>query len=226
MVQRQPVMRLQEKFEALVRDRFYGVPVKNFEFAGREQLDYLLNAGLKQNSKVLDIGCGVLRAGYWLTHFLDPGCYCGIEPHKGRLEFGMHSILEPEILKSKSPRFDCNPNFDTSVFREKFDFFLAYSIWTHASKGQIQTMLNGFVRDSNNHASFLLTFLPSGWRHPDYNGDQWVGTSHESEVAGTIAHSFRWIKSQCAERELTVRKLSRDKAHRHGWLEIRKVTRR
>src|SRR5205809_2084245 len=211
-------MQLQQKFEALARNQFYGVPVKNFEFAGREQLTYLLNAGLKPNSKVLDIGCGVLRAGYWLIHFLEPRCYCGIEPHQGRLETGMRTILEPGILKSKEPRFDSNPNFDTSVFGEKFDFFLAYSIWTHASKRQIQTMLNGFVRDSNQDAAFLLTYLPSSWRHRDYTGDQWVGSSHESDVAGTIAHSLRWIKSQCAERGLIVRKLSRDKAHRHRWL--------
>jgi len=219
-------MGLQQKFEALARDQFYGVPVGNFEFAGREQLTYLLNEGLDPNSKVLDIGCGVLRAGYWLTHFLNPGCYCGIESHKGRLEAGIRGILEPEILKCKAPRFDTNPNFDTSVFGEKFDFFLAYSIWTHASKRQIQIMLDGFVRDSADHAAFLLTFLPSGWRHPDYQGDGWLGTSHESEVAGTIAHSLRWIKSQCAERGLTVRKLSRDKAHRHRWLAIRKISAR
>jgi hypothetical protein len=215
-------MRLQQKFEALARNQFYGIPVENFEFAGREQLAYLLNAGLSPDSKVLDIGCGVLRAGYWLIHFLGPGCYCGIEPHKGRLETGTHSILEPEVLKSKAPRFDTNPNFDTSVFGEKFDFFLAYSIWTHAAKRQIQTMLDGFIRDSNDHAAFLLTFLPSSWRHADYKDDQWFGTSHESDVPGTIAHSFRWIRAQCAQRGLTVRRLSRDKAHRHRWLEIRK----
>src|SRR5262249_28454933 len=107
---------------------------------------------------------------------------------------------------------------------EKFDFFLAYSIWTHASKRQIEMMLDGFIRDSNDQATFLLTYLPSGWRHGDYRGDQWVGTSHESDVAGTIAHSFRWIKVQCAERGLTVRKLDRDKAHRHRWLELRRIS--
>src|SRR5213082_1830019 len=71
-------MQLQRKFEALARDQFFGVPVKDFAFAGREQLAYLMDAGLKQDSQVLDIGCGVLRAGYWLIHYLDPGCYCGI----------------------------------------------------------------------------------------------------------------------------------------------------
>src|SRR5437660_932802 len=98
-------MDLQQRFEALARDQFYGVPVENFEFAGREQLTYLLNAGL----------------------------------------------------------------------------------------------------------------------NPDYKGDQWIGTSHESNVAGTIAHSFGWIKAQCRARELMIRKLGRDKAHRHKWLELGKI---
>src|SRR5437588_3775537 len=216
-------MGLQEKFEALAGDRFYGIPVENFELSGRQQFMYLLRAGLNPDSKVLDIGCGVLRAGYWLIHFLEPRCYCGIEPHQGRLETGVHTILEPEILKSKEPRFDSNPNFNTSVFGEKFDFFLAYSIWTHASKRQIQATLDGFVRDSNDRARFLLTYLPASWRHPDYTGDQWFGTSHESDVAGTIAHSFRWIKTQCHQRGLTIRKLGRDKAHRHPWLELTRI---
>jgi len=215
-------MRLQQKFEAVARNRFYGVPVENFEFAGREQLTYLLQAGLNPDSKVLDIGCGVLRAGYWLIHFLDPGCYCGIEPHEGRIETGTHSIVEPEVLRHKAPRFDTNPNFNTSVFGEKIDFFLAYSIWTHAAKRQIQTMLDGFVRDSNDSAAFLVSYLPSGWRHADYTGDQWFGTSHESDVPGTISHSFRWIRAECDQRGLTVHKLRRDKAHGQRWLEIRK----
>ena len=54
----------------------------------------------------------------------------------------------PGRWNEKRTRFDGNSKFDTSVFSEKFDFFLAYSIWTHASKPQIQTMLEGFLRDS------------------------------------------------------------------------------
>lgn len=216
-------MNLQEKFETLARDLFYGIPTENFAISGREQFIYLLRAGLNPDSKVLDIGCGVLRAGYWLIHFLDPGCYCGIEPHQERLELGTNKILEPEILRWKRPRFDTNANFDTSVFNEKFDFFLAYSIWTHASKKQIQVMLDNFVRHTRPNAAFLLTYQPASWRYPDYKGDSWVGTSHESETAGTITHSFRWIKEQCRDRRLDFRKLPRDRAQGHRWLELRKL---
>ena len=98
---------------------------------------------------------------------MDPGCYCGIEPHEGRLEIGIHSILEPEILEVKSPRFDTNPRFDTSVFGEKFDFFLAYSVWTHASKLEIQSILDSFLHDSKEDGVFLTSYLPANWRHPE-----------------------------------------------------------
>lgn len=215
-------MRPQQKAEMLGEETFFGFPARDFEKGGREQFSYLLNAGLYPDSKVIDIGCGILRAGYWLIHFLDAGCYCGIEPHVGRLEMGTGTILESETLKAKRPRFDTNPHFDTSVFGEKFDFFLAYSIWTHASKPQIRTMLDSFLRDSKGGGVFLTSYLPAGWRRPDYEGDGWVGTSHESNTAGCIYHSLRWIKAECDRRGLVIRELGRDKTYGQEWLEIKR----
>ena len=214
-------MNLQAKAEKAGAGEFLGVPLERFETRGREQLIYLLRAGLTPSSKVVDLGCGVLRGGYWLVHFLDSGCYCGIEPHQGRLRIGIESILEPETLHIKQPRFDSNALFDTSVFGEKFDFFLAYSIWTHASKRQIVMMLESFLRDSTETGVFLLTYLPPTWRRHDYRDAQWVGTSHESRIPGCIHHSYRWINATCAAKGLAVRKLSQD-TQGHFWLEIRK----
>ena len=215
-------MELQKKAEMLGEKTFLGVPVRDFEKGGRELLIYLLNVGLNPDSRVVDIGCGVLRGGYWLIHFLDPGCYCGIEPHAGRLEMGTRTILEPETLEVKRPRFDTNPHFDTSVFGEKFDFFLAYSVWTHASKPQIQAMLDSFLRDSKDGGIFLTSYLPAGWRYPDYQSDKWNGTSHESDVPGCIYHSLRWIKAECNRRGLVTRELGRDKTYRQSWIEIKR----
>jgi hypothetical protein len=106
-------MGLQQRAEMLGERTFLGVPIRDFEKGGRELLVYLLNAGLNPDSKVIDIGCGVLRGGYWVIHFLDRNCYFGIEPHAGRLEMGVNTILEPETLEDKRPRFDINPHFDT-----------------------------------------------------------------------------------------------------------------
>src|SRR5438876_1158354 len=55
----------------LDRSRIFGVPIVGFENAGRQQFIFLLMCGLEPQSKILDIGCGVLRAAYWLILFLD-----------------------------------------------------------------------------------------------------------------------------------------------------------
>ena len=215
-------MKIQKKAEILSEKTFLGFPSADFEKAGREQLSFLLLAGLNPDSRLVDLGCGVLRAGYWLIHFLDPGCYFGIEPHTGRLEMGVNMILEPEVLKAKRPRFDTNPRFDTSVFSEKFDFFLAYSIWTHASKRQIQRMLDEFLRNATEEGKFLTSYLPASGTNPDYMGDVWNGTSHESDVPGCIYHSHGWIETECDSRGLAVLELGEDRYCGQSWLEIKR----
>ena len=216
-------MRPQERLERLDANTFLGFQVRDFDRGGREQFIYLLNAGLHPDAKVMDLGCGILRAGYWLIHFLNPGGYCGIESHAGRLQTGLDHVLDAETLQAKRPRFDTNPRFDTSVFGERFDYFLAYSIWTHAAKPQIRIMLDAFRRDAKDDGAFLTTYLPAGATHPDYQGDQWFGTSHESNTVGCIYHNLSWIQAECAQRKLTVRELGPDRTYGQHWLEIRRA---
>jgi hypothetical protein len=213
-------VRQQERAERLGTETFWGVPIADFERGGREQLMILLMLGLQPHSKVVDYGCGVLRGGYWLIHFLDPGCYHGIEPHTERLQKGLTCILEAETREAKQPRFDSNADFDTSVFGERFDFFLAYSIWTHASKRQVATMLDAYLHDSTDDGVFLVTVVPTNWRRPDYKGEGWFGTSHESDRQGIIFHDMRWIRAECAARGLSLRVLGKDTTHGQTWLAI------
>lgn len=210
---------VQERAEHLDASTFFGVPIAGFENAGRQQLILLLMSGLEPSSKLVDLGCGVLRGGYWLIHFLERDCYHGIEPHAGRLETGRNMILEPETLQAKRPRFDTNASFDTGVFGTKFDYFLAYSIWTHASKPQIELMLDNFVRDSTPRAVFLTSILPTGWSGRDYRGEKWFGTSHECDVPGCIKHNLKWITGECRRRNLHVCALGRERDGQ-TWLTI------
>ena len=201
---------------------FLGGPLKSFETAGRKLLATLLSEGLNPTSKVLEIGCGCLRGGYWLIHFLDEGCYFGLEPNISMCEAGTRILLEPGLVDLKKPRFDHNSNFDFSIFEEKFDFFVARSIWSHASKQQIQIMLDGFISTSNTDGLFITSYIRPTLFKPDYKGTKWVGRSHESDTSGLVRHSLGWIQTECAKRGLVVKEI-KGKAYNFSkqiWLRI------
>lgn len=213
---------LQRKAEELSTKVFVGGPLKDFENNGRLQMITLLKIGLYPHSKVLDVGCGCLRAGYWLIHFLNKGCYAGIEPNREMLDAGIDVLLSRQVVEAKQPRFDDNQDFDFSVFNERFDFVLARSIWTHASKGQIERMLDSFVDSSKDTGVFLTSYKRAGLLHPDYLGESWVGKSHESDDAGTVAHDLSWVQQQCASRGLKAKELPFDVYNTQVWLHISK----
>lgn len=191
--------------------RFLGGPRRDFERVGRDQLEVLLDHGLTTRSYVIDIGCGVLRAGRWLIPYLDPGCYFGIEPNEELLSAGIKA-LQPGVLDEKRPHFDTNDRFDVGVFGARFTHFLLRSIWTHASKAEIETMLESFKRWREQGAVMLTSFLPADDERPDYTGERWTPR--------TIAHSRGWIFAACRERGLTVDMVPRPKINNQYWLRI------
>ena len=209
--------------EMISRHGFLGVPLDTFEQAGREQLISLLNEGMNPESKIVEVGCGCLRIAYWLVRFLDPGCYYGIEPARLRVEYGLQYLFNAGEVQLKRPRFDFNPRFDTSVFGAQFDFFLARSIWTHASKLQIVATLESFIRDSKDTGVFLVSYLPARIPDEEYGGDRWVGTSHESNTPGVIRHSLEWILTQCEERALRADLLAGTDCDGQSWLRLRRA---
>jgi hypothetical protein len=214
---------LQERANKIEAKGIYlGGIAKRFENAGRTLLITLLSEGLIPNSKVLDIGCGCLRGGYWLIHFLDKDCYFGIEPNKEMLAAGIQYLLEPGLLEDKNPHFDHNADFNLAVFKEKFDFLVALSIWTHASKPQIQSMLDGFVSTANTNAVFITSYYRATLFKPDYKGASWFGRGNPSQPHGMIHHSLGWIKAECEKRALVAQEVP-EKAYQYWnqtWLRI------
>jgi hypothetical protein len=200
---------------------FTGGPLRYFESAGRLQLATLVREGVYPHSRLLDLGCGCLRGGYWVIHFLDRGCYFAIEPATKMLQQGVDHVLEAEVRKLKEPRFDTNDAFDMSVFGVKFDVVLARSIWSHASKGQILHMLDSFSANSSPDAFFLTSYCRTRlWKNRGYKGDSWQGRSHQSDKPALVNHSFRWIKKQVEARGMFVRQLSDPVFNGQHWLKI------
>ncbi|MCJ7726455.1 MAG: class I SAM-dependent methyltransferase, partial [Acidimicrobiia bacterium] len=156
---------------------FLGGPPHLFEAAGREQLIVLLQHDLTYDSRVLDVGWGALRGGRWIIPLLAPGHYCGIEPAQAMLARGLRDFVPAEIVEIKRPRFDHNDRFDFSVFGIEFTHVIARSIWTHASKEQIEAMLDGFSTWATAEGVFLSSYFPAGEskHQEDYVGGGWVG---------------------------------------------------
>jgi SAM-dependent methyltransferase len=214
-------MSVQERAESIPDHVFTGGPRKDFERLGRHQFVVLINEGLEPHSKVLDIGCGAMRVGYWLLHFLNPGCYFGIEPNKEMLQAGINYILPPGLMESSHPSFAHNDDFDFSVFGVRFDFVLARSIWTHASKPQIETMLDSFSESATPGARMLASYVPTRrFGASDYVGTKWVGRSHDSDASSMVAHSRNWVIKQCEKRGLMGQELDVPPVNGQTWIRI------
>lgn len=213
-------MKLQDRAEGLPEGVFLGGRAEGFEAMGRLLLITLLRCGLYPDSRVLDFGCGCLRGGYWIVNFLEPDRYFGIECNEEMLKVGREEILGSELAAAKRPRFLTNDRFDPADFGVEFDFFIARSVWTHASQEQIRRMLDAFVAHGAADSVFLTSYLPAR-RGEGYAGPDWVGRSHESNTRGMVRHEFPWIKEECRRRSLEGIELTIDRK-RQTWLLIAK----
>jgi len=189
--------------ELQARGIFLGGPREKFVTAGRGQLEILLSRGLLPHHCVLDIGCGALRGGWWLINFLRPACYFGIEPNKKMLDAGIEVMLGERLLEEKRPSFSNNANFDFSVFCQTFDFIVARSVWTHATLGQIGTMLDSFIDCSRPTAEFVTSIVPPKTPFQrEYRGSTWYGRSHECDTPGYAHYRFGTIRKLCRNKQL------------------------
>ncbi len=217
------VLSLGERMLAFSDVLFLGGPPATFVALGQMQLLVMLEQGMESHHRVLDVGCGTLRAGIWLMKVLEKGNYFGIEPHQARLDFGKEHVAGPALMDRKQPRFDGNAAFDFSVFGERFDFVVARSVWTHTSKLQINAMLDAFAAHSAPGAVLLTSYLPVSDGRPDYLGEQWVGRSADSPVGGLVAHKTEWVQAACKQRGLRVRALADHVVNGQIWLRIEQI---
>lgn len=181
---------------------------------------------MNTESKVLDIGCGCLRIGIKLINFLDKECYYGIEPNKFMLDTGIKHLLNGTANNTKDPSFSNTASFQLDDFQvDKFDYFIARSIWTHASKEQIIAMLDLFESSSTVGAKFFASIVKNNPKNFDYKGSTWVGKSHEkNSQSGIVHHSMKWITEQCDLRSFDVQMIVKSELNfgDQVWLQIQK----
>jgi SAM-dependent methyltransferase len=175
---------------------FTGGNAELFEEVGRFTLQSLRQNGLAPHHRVLDVGCGTLRLGYFLVRYLDPDRYFGIEPVPKYLAAGLAHAIGSELQATKRPRFSRSKDFDFSAFNVAFDYVVARSIFSHASPAMIAAMMDAFRDNSSEDAVMLASWRPTLPKHRDLDvfeseesGDEWRFRRYRLEYLQEMARA-------------------------------------
>ena len=148
-------------------------PPREYDFMGATQFALLFALGLRESDRLLDFGCGSLRAGRLLIPFLEGGNYFGIEPNGWLIEEALDRQLGRGILQVKRPTFSNSDSFSADVFGEHFDFIVAQSIFSHAGPDLAGRALGSFKATLRPRGLCAVTFVhadqgtPMGWHYPE-----------------------------------------------------------
>ena len=112
----------------------YVGPPSQFDFMGATQFRLLCALGLREHHRLLDFGCGSLRAGRLFIPYLSPGHYYGLEPNRWLIEDAIEREIGRDLVRIKRPTFLHHETFDCRAFGVEFDYVLAQSIFSHCGR--------------------------------------------------------------------------------------------
>ena len=171
------------------RGLFVGCPLEIFAETSEDLFLLARSLGLQKTDRVLEVGSGCMRTGMWFVKFLEASHYHGIEPNQEMLAAGRELLLG-DLEATRKPSFDHNDRFDLGVFGVKPDWIVAFSVWTHCSKAQIETMIEQAAAFGSR---MLVSFAPTHPKRPQYEGDTWIGKSHTSDTKGIAYHDPAYL---------------------------------
>ncbi|MEU8917185.1 class I SAM-dependent methyltransferase [Streptomyces nigrescens] len=134
---------------------------------GEMQFDYLADHGLKPSHRMLDIGCGNLRAGWRFIAYLDTGNYYGIDISPDILISAKQTLTTYE-LQDKLPHLTITQDLKLDFLPSAhFDVVHAHSVFSHSPLDVIDECLA--------HVGRILA--PGGFF--DFTFDRTEGAEHQ-----------------------------------------------
>jgi hypothetical protein len=185
-------------------------PEQKYDLVAAIQFNLLVFLGLREHHSLLDIGCGSLRGGRLFIPYLLPDRYYGIEPEEWLLEEGIKNEVGRDLIRLKRPVFSNDNEFTLSIFGREFDFVLAQSIFSHASKKQIRTCLSEARKVMKDTSIFAATFVEG---RPDYKGGTWV-------YPDCINYSFETLCDLASENGLKCQKIDWSHPNLQSWIAL------
>lgn len=125
---------------------------------GQLQFDYATSHGLKPDQRMLEIGCGNLRAGRLFIGYLDPGNYHGIDISPDILFAAQDTIAEQD-LAARLPHLTLVRDLRLQFLPERhFDFVHAHSVFSHSPIEVIEECFAHVGRVMTTDGFFDFTF--------------------------------------------------------------------
>ncbi|MBB3167395.1 class I SAM-dependent methyltransferase [Simiduia aestuariiviva] len=153
--------------------RAYVGPPKDYDLISAMVFNLLTCIGLRQDHRVLDIGCGSLRNGRLLIPYLNKNNYIGIEPNKWLVEDGIKNEIGRDLVKLKKPTFSYCDSMKEFNLPLNIDYAFAQSIFSHTGLDLLDKWLSDASYHLKDDGILLATFLidekdssDQGWIYP------------------------------------------------------------
>jgi len=138
---------------------------------GGKQLSLLKTFGLRPDSQVLEIGCGVGRLAYELSDYLDsPGRYVGFDISKTAIDW-LNEHYAPQLrnfsfdlVDVQNPRFrpDGSMHPQDAAFSypdDSFDLVVAFEVFMHMDQDGVAAYLRESARVLRPRGRAVVTFM-------------------------------------------------------------------
>jgi SAM-dependent methyltransferase len=125
---------------------------------GKLQFDYLTGHGLQPGDRMLEIGCGNLRAGRLFIEYLNPGQYYGVDISPDILVAAQETLTEYG-LQGKLPHLTVVSDLTLEFLpAERFTVVHAHSVFSHSPIAVIDECLAHVGRIMTRDGIFDFTF--------------------------------------------------------------------
>lgn len=162
---------------------------------GQMQFDYLVGHGLAPEHRMLEIGCGNLRAGRLFVEYLDNGNYYGIDISPDIL-LAAQETLQTYHLQGKLPYLTPVQNLRLDFLPEKyFDVVHAHSVFSHSPLSVIEEAFANVGRVMKPEGYFDFTFdRTEGSEHQVLREDFYYRTETLVNLAATYGLNARFME--------------------------------
>ena len=160
---------------------------------GAFQLHFLKEHGMQPGHRMLDLGCGPLRAGLHLIPYLDPTNYFGIDYNSQFIEIANKLVENDPELAARQPRIEVVDDFDFPHDFPTFDFIMVFSVLNHCTEDQKKAFFDHIDRMTTTGTTICISH--AGWFLDAYLEDTHLVRTTTLEHKDMDLEKWGWSKA-------------------------------